>query len=268
MLSFKEYFQLNETVQSVELMSTILGRQPILDYWIKEYESSGGEQEWGDLMGFLEESEGINTHDINNLLVNLKLFKAPARAKAILDKATARIPEKFRIILNDMINPDFLGSTKLPDDQMNAIKPSNDLITLIIGPNDDPITVWMISHRIGHGIEQNLNYIHEDVAELVQDYAHEFQHIHGGFTDKGGYGKLSGFRSAATDNVNSFYEYINDVIGQYCHNGRVQFVEVDLSNVDKEEAYWYKFEKNRIETEIGNLIKSALTELHGKVLIF
>lgn len=267
MVSFKDYFQLNESVQSVELMSKILGREPILDYWSREYESSGGEQEWGDFEGFLIDSEGEDYRTINSVIVNLKLFKAPARIKSILDKATARIPEKFRIILNDVANTNFVGSTKLPDVQMNAIKPSKDLITLVIIPSDDPITVWMISHRIGHGIEQYLIHIHEEIGELVQEYANDFNHIHGGFTDKGGYGKLSGFRSAATDNINSFYEYINDIIGQYCHNGRVQFIEADLSNVDEEEAHWYKLQKNKIETEINNLIKSALTELHGKILV-
>jgi hypothetical protein len=30
MLSFKDYFQLNESIQSVELMSTILNQEPII----------------------------------------------------------------------------------------------------------------------------------------------------------------------------------------------------------------------------------------------
>jgi hypothetical protein len=265
MLSFKEYFQLNESVQSVELMSTILNEKPMLDQWMEEYHSTGGEDEWGDFEYFLEESVGIDGSDVDGLVVNLKLFKAPARIKSILDKATARIPEKFRIILNDMVQPNFIGSTKLPENHAKFIQPSKDAITLVISPTNDPITVWMISHRVGHAIEDNLKEAHREVEYLVRKYINDFRHIHGG--DEDNYNKLSGFRSAATNNVNSFYEYINDLIGQYCHNGRVEFIMPDLGSIKSKDVSNYKSEKLKIETKINNVIKSSLVELHGRVLV-
>jgi len=265
MLTFKEYFQLNESVQSVELMSTILNEKPMLDQWIEEYNSTGGEDEWGDLEYFLEESVGINGYDLDGLIVNLKLFKAPARIKSILDKATARIPEKFRIILNDMIQPNFIGSTKLPEAHAKFIQPSKGIITLVITPANDPITVWMISHRIGHAIEDNLSDAHKKVEDLVKEYIEDFHHIHGG--GEGSYDKLSPFRSAATNNVNSFYEYINDIIGQYCHTGRVEFIMPDLSQLDEEESSHYREEKIRIEANINRIIKNGLTQLEGRILV-
>jgi hypothetical protein len=265
MLSFKEYFQLNESVQSVELMSTILNEKPMLDQWIEEYNSTGGEDEWGDLASFLEDSVGIDDSDLDGLIVNLKLFKAPARIKTILDKATAKIPEKFRIILNDMIQPNFIGSTKLPQDHAKFIQPSKGIITLVITPTNDPITVWMISHRVGHAIEDNLSDVHKKVEDLVNEYIEDFYHIHGG--REGNYDKLSGFRSAATNNVNSFYEYINDIIGQYCHNGKVEFIMPDLSQLDEEESSYYQKQKFRIETNINYIIKNGLTQLEGRILV-
>ena len=275
MVSFKQYFQLNESIQSVELMSTILNQKPIIDQWTKEFKANGGVEEWGDLESFLEDHIGIDRFDLGNgLLINLKLFKSPIRIKSIIDKATARIPEKFRIILNDMIHPDFIGLIRLPDDQMNAIKTSIDAITLVIQPSDDPITVWMISHRIGHAIEHYTRNIYDEISKIIDQYVDSFKHIHGviysNFEDnkfKGSYDKLSRFKSAQTNNVNSFYEYINDLIAEYCHYGRIEFVMPDLSSISEKDALIFKRKKLEIEDSIGSLIKSALTQLHGRVLI-
>jgi len=274
MVSFKQYYQLNESIQSVELMSSILNQKPIIDQWTKEFKANGGAEEWGDLESFLEDNMGISSYDLDGLLVNLKLFKSPVRIKSIIDKATARIPEKFRIILNDMMHPEFIGTIRLSDDQMNAIKPSNDAITLVIQPSDDPITVWMISHRIGHAIEHYTRNIHDEISKIIDQYVDSFKHIHGviysNFKDnkfKGSYNKLSRFKSAQTNNVNSFYEYINDLIAEYCHYGRIEFVMPDLSSIKEKDALIFKRKKLEMENSIGSLIKSGLTQLHGRVLI-
>ena len=277
MLSFSEYFQLNESVESVELMSTIRNQAPRLDVWNKQFEEfienkrlSGKSGDW-TLVDFLDTGiikARVDKSQIQQVINNLKLFKSPVRIKSIIDRATIKIPQKFRIVLNDVIS-DSLFYTK---QQKEAITPTKGMITLVIRPDDDPITVWMIGHKIGHAFTNELGDGYRIIAKLVERYILDLKKYHGITIPSWGldflkqYNKLSGFRSASSNQVVNFVEYINELIAQYCHHGRVSFVvPPEIENLEESEKVKFHEEKEKIEKEINNFISDHFNKMEDVV---
>jgi len=174
--------------------------------------------------------------------MNVAMFENPKYAQYLKQNLFQKVPHKFEIILQDS-DLNYKQLVELSGDNPETIT----IIMANIG--DDPLTPWIMGHRIGHiyhwRLKSHPGYTRETPHSRYIQSLHEGEGIYSIVTELVSiidpecdvfttdnmnvdhheeiFTKLSPFKSARDGNTNGVLEYITELHAQYLTTGRVDF---------------------------------------------
>lgn len=179
-------------------------------------------------------------------------------------KVAPNVPFTFDIILDDNASETFpikTDTAEVIEYVIKNVKPTPNTVTCVFGSTGDPLSPWIVSHKIGHAIFDTLNsdlnrvpvvksYL-QDIRNLVSlmirrinDMSHDFDQrrttataaiesyavnaaanlIH--------QSPAARFKSAADKNLQSLSEYVYELVAMYLQKGKITFDPILDSNGD------------------------------------
>ena len=170
-------------------------------------------------------------------------------------KVAPNVPFTFDIILDDNAKETFpikTDTAEVIEYVIKNVQPTPNVITCVFGSTGDPLSPWIVSHKIGHAIFDTLNsdlnkipvvksYL-QDIRNLVSlmirrinDMSHDFDQrrttataaiesyavnaaanlIH--------QSPAARFKSAVDKNLQSLSEYVYELVAMYLQKGKITF---------------------------------------------
>ena len=188
----------------------------------------------------MEDSPWDSTVGRKNNKINKAMFENPKYINYLKQNLFQRVPHKFEIILQDS-NIKYKQLIELAGTNPETIS------VLMTNIGDNPLTPWVMGHRIGHILDWKLKtspehnkvgdtpisrYLqtHEDISSILQEYVSIIDPECTVFTTDDAdvnheeiFTRLSPFKSARDENVGGLTEYIIELHAQYLTTGRVDF---------------------------------------------
>ena len=177
-------------------------------------------------------------------------------------KVAPNVPFTFDIILDDNAKETFpikLDTAEVITYVIKNVKPTPNVITCVFGSTGDPLSPWIISHKIGHAIFDLLNselnkipvvssYL-QDIRNLVSLMIRRINDMSQDFDLKRTtataaiesyavnnaanlihQSPAARFKSAADKNLQSLSEYVYELVAMYLQKGKITFDPVLDSN--------------------------------------
>lgn len=168
------------------------------------------------------------------------------------------------------VNPEWVKQNLQID-----IQPNEDAITVIFTQNtgDEKIemTAWTIAHRLGHVIRRNKTFELYFSQELLKDFRQLFEEVYGTKLQYNSANEekqlralaqaVGTMKSARTNNLRNFYEFMYELIAQWIITGKIEFNPIPRSLILRRKMAWGRPNHDTIGSKMNDIEHNEWSEM-------